>query len=179
MSLLCIYWYVPLRICVTVQGRVWLHACGLTWVEQAGCAQPLRLLMLFQARLNIARLPLPTETEVLPWAFTPPDSPSWPWVASHEAGRCLYPLPPIDLQSSFGGVGIQGVSRNPTFIAPSPPNTARGPCFSALTLPPPTMAPKPMEQLWLPNLWLQSRNNLEILGSFVNLPPSHRTSEPG
>lgn len=38
VSLLCIYLYVPLQICVIVQGRVWLHARGLEWVEQAGCA---------------------------------------------------------------------------------------------------------------------------------------------
>lgn len=72
VCLLCIYLYVPLQICVIVQGRVWLRACGLEWVEQAGCAQPLPLLTLFQARLKIAGLPLPTETEVLPWAFTLP-----------------------------------------------------------------------------------------------------------
>lgn len=62
------------RYALIIQGRVWLRACGLEWVgqAQAGCVQPLPLLTLFQARLKIAGLPLPTETEVLPWAFTPP-----------------------------------------------------------------------------------------------------------
>lgn len=73
-SLLHIYLYIPLQVCVTVQGCVGLCVCGLEWVEMAGCDQPLPLLMLFQARLKITQLPLPAETKVLPREFTPPVS---------------------------------------------------------------------------------------------------------
>lgn len=118
-SLLYIYLYTPLQVCVTVQGCVGLCVCGLGWVEMAGCDQPLPLLMLFQARLKITHLPLPAETKVLPREFTPPVS---TLLASHGAGCCFHPLllpstASVDLQSSVCGAGREGVSRSPAFIA--------------------------------------------------------------
>lgn len=92
---------VTLHLCVSVvdllicsfaglsKGRVWQHACGLEWVEQVGCAQPLLWLELFQARLKIARLPLPSETQSCLGPALHPDSSSWAWVASHDVGHRL------------------------------------------------------------------------------------------
>lgn len=134
-SLLYIYLYTPLQVCVTVQGCVGLCVCGLGWVEMAGCDQPLPLLMLFQARLKITHLPLPAETKVLPREFTPPVS---TLLASHDAGCCLHPLPPWISSLQYVELGERGCPEV-LLSLPAPPSgndgTARMGLLASLPYP--------------------------------------------
>lgn len=138
-SLLHIYLYIPLQVCVTVQGCVGLCVCGLEWVEMAGCDQPLPLLMLFQARLKITQLPLPAETKVLPQEFTPP-------VSTLLASRRLLPSTAASIHYLHGSPVFSMWSWErgcPEVLlslpaSPSGNNDTAWHCFSALTLTLPT-----------------------------------------
>lgn len=179
-SLSHIYLYIPLQVCVTVQGCVGLCVCGLGWVEMAGCDQPLPLLMLFQARLKITQLPLPAETKVLPREFTPPASTllaSRRLLPSTAAStHCLCGSPVFSMWSWERG----GVRKSCFHCPPLPQGTMAR--HGIASLPSPSHYQPSSQQLCLPNPFFSNLGTTwEYLALLTSLPlttTSHTSFPP-